>query len=80
MAKTAAMSKVDLNTCTKEDLTKLGLSDEDADKVIANRPYKSKSQLKTKGGLNAKEYAKVSSHVWAKQAKAEKTEKTETAK
>ena len=81
MAKASAkMEKVDLNTCSQEDLTKLGLSDEDAAKVISNRPYASKAQLKTKGGLNAKEYAKVSKHVWAKQAKAEKAEKTETAK
>lgn len=74
MAKAPAMTKVDVNTCTKDDLTKLGLSDADADKVIAGRPYKSKAQLKTKGGLDAKEYGKVSAHVWAKQTKAEKTE------
>lgn len=80
MAKSTAMAKVDLNSCTKEDLTKLGLSDADADKVIAGRPYKTKAELKTKGGIDAKEYAKVRAHVIAKQAKAEKAEKTESAK
>ncbi len=81
MAKGAAKAEmVDLNTCTKEDLTKLGVSDESADKIIAGRPYAKKSQLVSKKIVDAKEYAKIKAHVVAKQAKAAPAEKTETAK
>jgi competence protein ComEA len=54
----------DVNTATKEDLTKVpGISDELADKIIAGRPYKSRGELTSKSILTKAEYAKVRSHL-----------------
>jgi DNA uptake protein ComE-like DNA-binding protein len=58
---------VDLNSAAKEDLTKLpGITDDIADKIIAARPFKSKSELTSKKILTKTEYNKVSASVTAK--------------
>lgn len=36
---------IDLNACSREDLVRAGLSDELADKVLENRPYRNKLDL-----------------------------------
>jgi competence protein ComEA len=61
---------IDLNSATKAQLMTLpGISDGFADKIIAGRPYKMKSDLKTKKVIPAATYSKISSHIVAKQAK-----------
>ena len=71
-AMAAKMPALDLNSCAKEDLTKLGVSDENAEKIIAGRPYAKKSDLVSKKIVDAKTYAKLRNHVIAKQAAATK--------
>ena len=61
---------VDLNSASKEDLMTLpGVDDATAQKIIDNRPYKMKSDLKKKSVVTADEYSKISGKVIAKQSK-----------
>ena len=65
----AKMPAVDLNSASKEDLVKLpGIGDAIADKIIAGRPYKMKSELVAKKIVTKAQYAKFRAHVTAKQA------------
>src|SRR5262245_47584528 len=70
-ASTAAKHEmIDINSATKEQLMTLpGIGGASADKIIAGRPYKTKSELNTKKIIPAATYSKISSHVVAKQAK-----------
>src|SRR5262249_18329069 len=69
-AKTKRAPATDINSASKEDLMKLnGITDELAEKIIAGRPYKMKSELTKKQILTKAEYAKVRSHIIAKQEK-----------
>ncbi len=62
-----ATPKVDLNSATRDELVRLpGIGDATADKIIAARPFKSKSQLLSKKLVTRKEYAKISSRLVAK--------------
>ena len=64
---------IDLNSASKEDLMKLsGITDETAEKIIAARPFKSKAELLSKKIVTRVQYAKVRSHVIAKQEKMSK--------
>jgi competence protein ComEA len=72
-AKAAAHEMVDLNSASKEDLMKLpGIGDAIADKIVAGRPFKMKSELLQKGIVNRATYAKIRGWVVAKQAMAAK--------
>jgi len=73
-----SMAKVDINSASKEDLMKLpGITEDSAEKIIAGRPFKSKSELESKGIVTKAEYSKLSPHVIAHQEKAAAAPATE---
>ena len=56
--------KTDLNTASKEDLMKLpGVDDATADKIVAARPFKSRSELESKNIVTKEQYGKLSAKV-----------------
>jgi DNA uptake protein ComE-like DNA-binding protein len=64
---TAHATKPDINSASKDDLMKVkGMTDADADKIIAGRPYKAVSDLKSKKILDTASYNKVHAHLMAK--------------
>jgi competence protein ComEA len=67
--KSAKHELVDLNSATREQLMAVPGIGDNADKIIAGRPYKSKAELKSKNIVPEATYSKISSHVIAKQAK-----------
>jgi competence protein ComEA len=63
--------RVDLNTASRDELIKLpGIDGATADKIVEARPFKSKSELRSKGIVTKAEYGKIAAHVTAKPAMA----------
>jgi competence protein ComEA len=59
---------IDINTASKEQLTKLaGIGDVFAQKIIDGRPYTKKDQLKLKKIIPAETYEKIKDKIIAKQ-------------
>ena len=62
---------IDINSCSRDQLKALeGIGDAYADKIIAGRPYKVKTELISKSILPKDIYGKISNKVIAKQPKA----------
>ncbi len=60
---------MDINSATKEQLMTLpGIADANAAKIIAGRPYKNKTELKSKKILPTATYNKIASLIIAKQS------------
>ena len=68
VAQMAAAKLVDINSASKAELMKLpGVSDADADKIVAGRPYLTKTRLVTKNIVGMDVYQNISKLVIAKQ-------------
>ena len=66
-SKTTTVSLVDLNSASKQTLMTLpGISDANAQKIIENRPYKSKADLTQKKVISPDAYAKIEARIVAK--------------
>jgi DNA uptake protein ComE-like DNA-binding protein len=81
-AKAAAPAKlVDINSAKKEELKTLpGITDAEADKIIAGRPYGSKAWLSTHNILPAGVYENIRTLVIAKQPTNDATKNAEAYK
>lgn len=61
---------IDLNSASRDELMTLkGVGDATADKIIANRPYRAKTDLLNKKIVNSKVYEDMRDKVIARQAK-----------
>jgi DNA uptake protein ComE-like DNA-binding protein len=57
---------VDINTASREDLLNLpGLTQREADRIIAERPFKSAHELVARHLISESEYAKISDRIIA---------------
>lgn len=57
---------LDLNSCSAQQLTALGLSQKQASLIIQNRPYKMRHDLVSKGVISEQEYKDVEHKVTVK--------------
>jgi predicted DNA-binding helix-hairpin-helix protein len=58
--------RVDINSASHRDLQRLpGLSDEDADRIVANRPYPDKESLVRRGVIGPRKYEQIEDYVYA---------------
>ena len=69
----AAADLMDINSATKEELMTLaGIGDAYAAKIIAGRPYKNKTELKSKKIVPDATYTKIAAKIIARQGAAKK--------
>ena len=67
-SKSTTKPVIDINSASKEDLMKLpGIGEATADKIVAGRPWKSKSDLEKNKVMTKSAYDKVSKEITAKQ-------------
>ncbi len=81
--KVTGKKRMDLNSATKDQLEALpGMTADEAQKIIDNRPYRGKNDLLKKNVISADEYAKIKDDVVAKRSTAtsESTGETSTTK
>lgn len=64
------MAMVDLNTCSRVSLTALGLTEQEADKIIEARPYRSKLDLVSQYIIPQEDYVLIKSYIGVNLGKA----------
>lgn len=57
------LATVDLNTCSRVSLTALGLTEQEADKIIEARPYRSKLDLVSQYIIPQQDYVLIKKHI-----------------
>jgi len=59
------VDRLELNSATKKQLSRLpGLNDEDAARIVANRPYANKRALLDRGIVGERKYDQIESYVY----------------
>ena len=61
-----ASAKLNINTATAADLTQLGIAEADAAKIVQNRPYHAKNELRQKKIIPAAAYRQIKSRIVAR--------------
>ncbi len=56
---------IDINSASKKDLEDLGLSHDEAGRIIDGRPFKSKRELVTRGVLSERVYRRIEGQITA---------------
>jgi DNA uptake protein ComE-like DNA-binding protein len=57
--------RIDLNTATRKQLSRLpGLTDDDADRIVANRPYPNKRALVERKIIGEKKFEQIAEYVY----------------
>jgi len=68
--KESKADRVDLNTATQHQIARLpGLSDDDAARIIANRPYTNKRAVVDRGVIGAQKFEKIEDYVYVSRAR-----------
>ena len=58
--------RVDINSASERELARLpGVDRDDAERIIANRPYESTDSLVDRGIIGARKYDRIESYVYA---------------
>lgn len=66
--KVPAARPIDINSASRAELMKLpGITQADADKIIAKRPYLSKAELVTRGIISVEAYHGLKAQIFARQ-------------
>lgn len=62
----AQENRVDINSATTRELSRLpGLTDDDAHRIVANRPYADTDALVRRGVIGPQKYDEIESYVYA---------------
>ena len=69
-AGSASTSGIDLNECSREDLVRAGLTDDLADRVLENRPYRNKLDLVSRLVIPESDYETIKHSISVKESAA----------
>jgi|tagenome__1003787_1003787.scaffolds.fasta_scaffold20668250_2 DNA uptake protein ComE-like DNA-binding protein len=69
-AASTSTSGIDLNECSREELVRAGLTDDLADKILENRPYRNKLDLVSRLVIPESDYERIKHSISVKESAA----------